>query len=144
MARMLFVNTYVNDVVAAKEFFGALGFTFNDQFSDDSTICMVVNELTCVMLMTPDRFQGFIADEMCDTATAREALLCISADTRDDVDRIVETALERGGTKWMEPQDHGFMYGRAFRDPDNHVWEVMWMDPAVAAGEAPAEAATAG
>lgn len=104
---------------------------------------MVVNDMTCVMLMTQDRFRDFIADDMCDTSHAREALLCVSADTREDVDRVVETALQRGATAWMEPQDHGFMYGRAFRDPDNHVWEVMWMDPVVAAGQAPAGSAGA-
>ncbi|MCW4353087.1 glyoxalase [Hoyosella sp. YIM 151337] len=139
MSRMLFVNTHVSDIKSARTFFGALGFTFNENFCDDATLCMAVNELTWVMLMTAERFRGFIADDMCDTEKEREVLLCISAETRADVDRIVDTALAHGGRPWMQPQDHGFMYGRAFRDPDNHVWEVMWMDPVVAAGERPAE-----
>ncbi|SFK41596.1 VOC family protein [Geodermatophilus ruber] len=37
-----------------------------------------------------------------------------------------------GGTPWMPAQDHGFMYGRSFTDPDGNVWEGMWMDPAAA------------
>jgi uncharacterized protein len=135
MSRMMFANLPVADVAATRKFFDGLGFEFNDQFCDEQTACLVINEQTMVMLLETPRFQDFIADEICDTAKAREVLLCVSAVSRDEVDTLVDTAIAAGGTTWMEPQDHGYMYGRAFRDLDGHVWEVMWMDPA-ATGQA--------
>ncbi|MFD1812592.1 VOC family protein [Rhodococcus gannanensis] len=135
MSRMMFANLPVADVAATRKFFDGLGFEFNDQFCDEQTACMVINEQTLVMLLETARFQDFIADEICDTAKAREVLLCVSAESRDEVDSLVDTAIAAGGTTWMEPQDHGYMYGRAFRDLDGHVWEVTWMDPA-ATGQA--------
>lgn len=131
MSRMLFPNLSVSDVAATRKFFDGLGFEFNDQFCDEQTACMVINDQTMVMLLEEPRFRDFIADDICDTAKAREVLLCVSADSREEVDSLVDRALAAGGTAWMEPQDHGFMYGRAFRDLDGHVWEAMWMDPAV-------------
>ncbi|MFF0815133.1 VOC family protein [Rhodococcus sp. NPDC003318] len=134
MSRMMFPNLPVSDVTATRKFFGGLGFEFNEQFCDAQTACMVINEKTMVMLLETPRFKDFIADDICDTATAREVLLCVSAESREEVDSLVDAAIDAGGTKWMEAQDHGFMYGRAFRDLDGHVWEVMWMDPSVPQG----------
>ncbi|MBY6349290.1 VOC family protein [Rhodococcoides corynebacterioides] len=137
MTRMLFVNTYVEDVASSRSFFGALGFEFNDAFSDENTASMIVNDATTVMLLARPKFQEFILDEMTDTSRSREMLLAVSADSREAVDTLADTALRHGGSAWTDPQDHGFMYGRSFRDLDGHVWEVIWMDPAVAAGDGP-------
>ncbi|SEM22269.1 VOC family protein [Rhodococcus maanshanensis] len=130
MSRMLFVNLAVKNIEATRKFFDGLGFGFNETFSDENTASMLVNDMTTVMMLTEAKFKEFIADDICDTSTSREALLCFSAESREEVDSLVETAIAAGGSAWMEPQDHGFMYGRAFRDLDGHVWEVMWMDPA--------------
>ena len=135
MTRMLFVNTYVEDVASSRSFFGALGFEFNDAFSDENTASMIVNDATTVMLLARPKFQEFILDEMTDTSRSREMLLAVSADSREAVDTLADTALRHGGSAWTDPQDHGFMYGRSFRDLDGHVWEVIWMDPA--AGDGP-------
>lgn len=140
MARMLFVNLPVADVAATRTFFGGLGFEFNDAFSDDDTASMLLSKLATVMFLKESKFRTFIADDIADASVAREVLLCISADSRDEVDRLVDSAVAAGGSAWMEPQDHGFMYGRAFRDPDNHVWEVMWMDPSAMTDGGGAEA----
>ncbi|MGF0313672.1 glyoxalase [Rhodococcoides fascians A21d2] len=129
MSRMLFANMPVRDVVATRSFFEGLGFAFNDVFSDENTASMIVSDQATVMFLATSRFEDFISDSICDTSSAREVLMCISADSRDEVDSLTDAAIAAGGSKWMEPQDHGFMYGRAFRDLDNHVWEVMWMDP---------------
>ncbi|MGN7135008.1 VOC family protein [Rhodococcoides corynebacterioides] len=137
MTRMLFVNTYVEDVAASRTFFGALGFEFDETFSDENTASMIVNDATTVMLLARPKFQEFILDEMTDTSRSREMLLAVSADSREAVDTLADTALRHGGSAWTDPQDHGFMYGRSFRDLDGHVWEVIWMDPAVAAGDGP-------
>lgn len=129
MSRMLFANMPVHDVDATRQFFSTLGFRFNDAFCNEDCVSMIINEQTTVMFLTESRFGDFISDSIADTARSREVLMCVSADSRDEVDSLVDAAIEAGGTVWMQPQDHGFMYGRAFRDIDNHVWEVMWMDP---------------
>lgn len=135
MSRMIFVNLPVEDVTVSRTFFSGLGFEFNETFSDEHTASMVISDLATVMLLEKARFKDFIKDEITDTGTSREALFALSADSKDDVDSLCDKALSTGGSAWMDAQDHGFMYGRSFLDPDNHVWEVMWMDPAVASGE---------
>ncbi|MFT9534527.1 VOC family protein [Mycobacteroides abscessus subsp. abscessus] len=126
MSRMLFVNIPIANAAASRKFFDHLGFSFNDQFCDENTLCMAVNEQSWVMMLEHDRFRGFIAD----TSKSREVLLCVSADSRAGVDELVDAALAAGGVDWMPAQELGFMYGRSFRDLDGHVWEVSWMDPA--------------
>ncbi|AGM31184.1 VOC family protein [Mycobacteroides abscessus] len=130
MSRMLFVNIPIANAAASRKFFDHLGFSFNDQFCDENTLCMAVNEQSWVMMLEHDRFRGFIADDIADTSTSREVLLCVSADSREGVDELVDAALAAGGVDWMPAQELGFMYGRSFRDLDGHVWEVSWMDPA--------------
>lgn len=129
MSRMLFANMPVKDVTATRAFFAGLGFEFNDAFCDDNCVSMVISDQATVMFLAESRFKDFISDSIADTTQSREVLMCISADSKDEVNSLVDTAVAAGGSSWMEPQDHGFMYGRAFRDLDNHVWEVMWMDP---------------
>lgn len=134
MSRMLFLNTTATDIHATRKFFGELGFEFNETFSDENTLCLVINELTVAMLMTPARFQDFITGGIADTRKEREVLIAISAESREAVDTLVDKALEIGGSKWMDAQDHGFMYGRSFLDLDGHVWEVSWMDQSAISG----------
>ncbi|KZF07516.1 MAG: VOC family protein [Rhodococcus sp. (in: high G+C Gram-positive bacteria)] len=129
MPRMLFANMPVKDITATRAFFAELGFEFNDVFSDENCVSMVISEQATVMFLSESRFKDFISDSITDTTQSREVLMCVSADSRDEVDSLVDSAIAAGGSPWMEPQDHGFMYGRAFRDLDSHVWEVMWMDP---------------
>jgi predicted lactoylglutathione lyase len=134
MSRMLFLNTTAADIPATRKFFGELGFEFNETFSDENTACLVINELTVAMLMTPARFKDFIIGDITDTSKEREVLIAISAESREAVDSLVDKALAIGGSKWTDAQDHGFMYGRSFRDLDGHVWEVSWMDQSAISG----------
>ena len=128
--RMIFVNLPVKDVQASRRFFAALGFTFNEQFSDETTTSVVIEENIVVMLLQEARFRDFIVGDISDTAKGKEVLTCLSCSSRDEVNALTDKALAAGGKPWKEPQDHGFMFGRSFQDPDGHVWEVMWMDPA--------------
>lgn len=130
MSRMLFVNIPIANAAASRKFFDHLGFSFNDQFCDENTLCMAVNDQSWVMMLEEERFRGFIADDIADTSKNREVLLCVSADSREAVDELTDAALAAGGVDWMPAQELGFMYGRSFRDLDGHVWEVSWMDPA--------------
>jgi hypothetical protein len=130
MSREIFVNLPVRDLPKTMEFFSALGFTFNRQFTDDKAACMVISEKAYVMLLTEPFFRGFTKRELCDTTRATEALLAISCTSRAEVDQLVRKAIDAGGSHAMDPMDHGFMYGWSFYDLDGHHWEVLWMDPA--------------
>jgi len=128
---MIFVNLPVTDRDRADAFYGALGFRRNDQFSDERCVSYQIEENIAVMLLTRDRFADFVPGQVGDPAQATSVLTCLSAGSREEVDRLVSTAIAAGGKPWMPAQDSGFMYGGSFADPDGNVWEVMWMDPSV-------------
>jgi len=141
MPKMIFVNLPVTDLKRATAFYEAVGAVRNPQFSDDTASCMVFSETIFAMLLTHDKFRQFTPRKIADAKTSTEVLICISADSRDAVDDIVGKAKAAGGSADPSPkQDFGLMYGRSFEDPDGHIWEVMWMDVAAAAG---AQSATA-
>lgn len=141
-SRLIFVNIPVADLETSKRFFGKLGFDFDEKFTDESCACMVISEQAYVMLLAADRFADFTTKPVVDATTATEAILCVSAESRESVDEFADAALAGGGTAANEPMDHGFMYGRSFNDPDGHLWEVMWMSPqAIEAGPADMESA---
>ena len=128
--QMIFVNLPVNDVDTSKKFFTELGYTINPQFSTDDCACVVISDTIIAMMLSKQRYSDFTKKEIADATRTSEVLLCLSAESREKVDELVDKALATGGSASGETQDHGFMYGRAFDDPDGHTWEVMWMDPA--------------
>lgn len=130
MSRMIFVNLPVSDLQRSVGFWKGLGFDFNPQFTDDNAACMVVSDLACVMLLTDRFFSTFTKKAVADAAGSTEAIMAISAESRDEVDRLADKALASGGSASNDPQDEGFMYSRSFEDPDGHLWEVLYMDPA--------------
>lgn len=130
MSRKIFVNLAVEDLPRAMEFWGALGFAFDSQFTDDNAACMVVSETINVMLLTQAMFRSFTHRDLADPHRETEGLYAITCESRDEVDAMVGAALAHGGRPAMPAQDHGFMYGWSFYDPDGHHWEPFWMDPA--------------
>jgi len=132
--RKLFVNIPVSDLQRSITFFEALGFTFNQQFTDASATCMLVGEDAYFMLLTKERFAGFSKRPMGDARKETNALFTFGVNSREEVDALVRKAVAAGGSHAAEPQDHGFMYGWSFYDLDGHHWEVFWMDPAVVQG----------
>ncbi|HWM88426.1 MAG TPA: VOC family protein [Kofleriaceae bacterium] len=132
--RQIYINLPIRDIKRSMEFFSRLGFEFNPKFSDDNAACMVINPDAYVMLLAEPYFKTFTKKQICDTSTHSEGLLAISCTSKADVDELVNKALGSGGTKAMDPVDHGFMYGWSFYDLDGHHWEVMWMDPSAAEG----------
>ena len=127
---MIFVNMVVASAAASRRFFEGLGFTFNEQFRDDTSECMQVNSGAFAMLLEPAKFKGFTTKELADTSKQVEVLLALSCPAREAVDAMVTRALASGGRVAMPAQDLGFMYSHSFEDPDGHIWEVFWMDPA--------------
>ncbi|MFD9504110.1 VOC family protein [Streptomyces sp. NPDC060035] len=135
MPQMIFVNLPVKDLETTKNFFGKLGFGFNPKFSDETTACLVISDTIFAMLISEPRFKEFTKKEIADAGKTTEVLLALSADSRAEVDEMADAALAAGGSAANEPMDMGFMYGRSFQDPDHHIWEVVWMDPAAAEGD---------
>ncbi len=126
---MIFVNLPVTDVARSAAFHQAMGAVRDGRFSNDSTAMMTFSEAIHVMLLSRERFADFAPRPVADPRTGTGVLLCLSAGSRAEVDAVVDRAGPAGGTADPRPpQDHGFMYGRSYEDPDGHVFEVMWMD----------------
>jgi predicted lactoylglutathione lyase len=130
MSRKIFVNLPVSDLPKSKEFYGKLGFSFNQQFTDETAACMVISEDIYAMLLTHAKFKAFTPLPIADASKTSQLLLCLSCEGRGEVDVLITKAVAAGGKTFNEPQDYGFMYMQSFQDLDGHIWELMWMDPA--------------
>jgi len=128
MATNIFVNLPVVDLPRSVDFFTKLGYEFNEQFTDETAASMVVSDCIYVMLLTHDKFNQFTSKPISDAKEKTEVLVALSVDSREAVDELVSTALNNGAVEARVAEDHGFMYGRAFHDPDGHIWEILWMD----------------
>lgn len=129
MPHKIFVNLPVKDLDRAVDFYAALGFSFDPKFTNDKGACMIIADNIFAMLLLEDFFKTFTPKEICDARRATEVLLCLSCDSRAQVDGLVSEALAGGGGAPRPPQDHGFMYGHAFEDLDGHIWELVFMEP---------------
>lgn len=124
----IFVNLPVTDLKRSRAFFDALGFSFNEQFSDDTAASMVISEHNYAMLLTHEKFAQFTPKKIADAHATSEVLTALLLDSREAVDAMMDAAIANGGKDFRETQDLGFMYGRAFEDPDGHIWEIFFMD----------------
>ena len=136
MGRKIFVNLPIKNMERSKAFFGALGFGFNPQFTNDQGACMVISDDIFAMLLVESFFQTFIKKPISDAKKATEVLVCLSCESRAEVDEMVKKAVAAGGSAPNQPQDHGFMYAHGFEDVDGHMWELAWMDPTAAPPQA--------
>ena len=139
MPKMIFVNLPVADLAASERFYEAIGCVKNPQFSNEVAACMVWSETIYFMILTHGFFSTLTPRKIADAEAATEVLVCLSFDSRADVDAVTEAAAQAGGEADVRPpQDMGFMYSRAFADPDGHMFEPMWMDPATVESGPPA------
>ncbi|MEO8173382.1 MAG: VOC family protein [Sediminibacterium sp.] len=128
MATQIFVNLPVKDLNRSIAFFTKLGYTFNPQFTNEDATCMIIAENIYAMLLTEPFFKTFTKKEICDTGKHIEAIIALSADSRDAVDILANKAMEAGAVEPKPTSDMGFMYTRSFEDPDGHLWEIFHMD----------------
>lgn len=126
--RMVFVNLPVTDLAASTAFFEKLGFPTNPAFSDENASSIVFGEHVTAMLLTREYFATFSAKPLADPEDFTAVLIALSAESKEEVDRIADAALAQGVAEPKPPQDHGFMYGRTFYDLDGNHWELAWMD----------------
>lgn len=129
MSTKMFVNLPVKDLKRSVEFFSKLGYAFNPKFTDENATCMIVGEESFVMLLVEPFFKTFTPKPISDAKSRTEVLVALSTDSREQVKKIVETALAAGAKSYREPDDKGFMYQWGFEDLDGHIWEHFWMDP---------------
>jgi len=127
-AKQIFVNLPVKDLKRSVDFFTKVGFEFNANFTDESATCMIIGDNIYAMLLVEDRFQSFISKKISNAADTAEVIVALSVESREQVDLIVQAALDAGAKPYNDPQDHGFMYGWSFQDPDDDLWEVSYMD----------------
>ena len=140
MSKMIFVNLPVADLARSMAFYEEIGFTNNPQFTNDQAAAMMWSDAIAVMLLSHDFWRTFTDKTIPDAKVSAQVMLCVSMEGREAVDAIVAATAAAGGRADPNPkQDMGFMYGRSFEDPDGHIWEPMWMDPKVAAGEQPVQ-----
>jgi uncharacterized protein len=129
MPKQIFVNLPVKDLKKSMDFFSALGFTFNLQFTDEKAACLIINEGNIyAMLLTEPMFKNFTKKEIADATKTTEAILALDVETREEVDELVKKAVKAGGSIYADPQEHGWMYQHGFEDPDGHQWELLFMD----------------
>jgi predicted lactoylglutathione lyase len=129
MPQMIFVNLPVADVPKATAFYEAIGCTKDERFSADHASAMVLSDTITFMILRQDFFQSFTPKKIADAHATTEVLICISRESRGEVDAIVEKAAAAGGRADVrDKQDMGFMYGRTFEDLDGHIFEPMHMD----------------
>lgn len=128
MAKQIFINLAVKDLNKSVDFYSALGFTNNHQFSDDTAKCMVWSDTIFVMLLTHDKFASFTSKPIADTKTNIAGLFSLSADSSDEMNEILEGGLKAGGIEPNPLRDYGFMLQRTIEDFDGHTWEVFYMD----------------
>ena len=132
MSRNTFINLPVKDLARTTRFFNAVGFSFNQQFTNEDATCMIISDETYAMLVVEPFFKGFTQQDITDTSTSREVIVGLSAESKQEVDERVDKALAAGGQSLGDAQDDGVMYMRGFRDPDGHQWSFIHMDmPAI-------------
>ena len=130
MARMIFPNLPVSDLERSKAFYTGLGFALNEQFTNDQAAAVVISDDIVVMLLSP----AFAELSGVPLTRTPSQTLALALDSREEVDAIVDRAVAAGGTLKREADEDGFMYSRGIDDPDGHVWDFLWMDPAAIEG----------
>ena len=127
-ANSIYINLPVKDLNKTREFWTALGFSFNEKFCDNNAICLILNEgIIYVMLLKHEFFQTFTDRTVSDSSTT-QVIIAIAVESRDLVNEIVKLAMENGASRFKESADHGWVYYDSFADPDGHQWEVMFAD----------------
>jgi predicted lactoylglutathione lyase len=128
MIKQIFINLAVKNLQKSMDFYSALGFTNNPQFSDDTAKCMVWSDHIFVMLLTYEKFNSFTKKPLADTKTNISGLYSLSVESVDAVNRIVSNGVAAGGIEPNEPRDYGFMQQSTIEDFDGHTWEIFYID----------------
>ena len=130
MISTVFDNLPVKDLDKSMAFFKAIGFSLNSQFTDKTAACMMMSDNIYAMLLTHEKVKKFSNKQIADAHKTLEVLTALAVESRTKVNELADKAIKAGGTEAYSPKDYGFMFTRSFEDPDGHIWEIFWMDPA--------------
>lgn len=128
MTQTIFINLPVESVSDSRNFYTGLGFSVNEQFSNEEAACVIIADNIFVMLLAKPFFSGFTDKAIADARSTTEVLNCLGCESRERVDQLVKLAEQHGGKVHREAKDQGFMYGHGFEDPDGHIWELVYME----------------
>ena len=129
MSQAIYLNIVVRDLPKSRIFFEALGYSFNENFSNEEAAGLVISESIYAMLHTETSFKRFTRKSVVNSHSNTEAIFALQFDSKEQVDSLISKAVTAGGKEYRETEDHGFMYGRSFEDLDGHIWEAFWMSP---------------
>ena len=129
MNKQIIFNLAVKDLSKSKDFFSALGFSINPRFSNENAAFMDIVDDIHVMLMTEAFFKSLIDKPLVQAREANEVIICLSCESREDLDSLIARAVAAGGRTPHPPEDHGFMVDQGFEDLDGHLWNLVWMAP---------------
>lgn len=128
MKKQIFINLPVSDLQKSMDFYAAIGFTNNPQFTDETAACMAISEEIFVMLLTHEKYSEFTKKKIADSKTSSSVINCLSVESAEAVNEFLTKVLTAGGTEASEAKDYGFMQQRSFDDIDGHGWEILYMD----------------
>lgn len=128
MAKQIFINLAVKDAQKSMDFYTALGFSNNPQFSDQVSKCMVWSDSIYLMLLEHEKLSSFATKPLADTKSNLAALFSLSFESVEEVNTVMESGLRAGGVEPCEMRDYGFMQQRTIEDFDGHTWEIFFMD----------------
>ena len=128
MVNNLFINLPIKSLEKTKEYFKALGFNFNELYSDTTSTCMIVNKNIFAMLLEESRFREFTSKNLCNAKRSTEVILSLQLSSKEDVDALYIKAIKFGGKEHMPLQESGFIYTKSFLDINNHIWEVFYLE----------------
>ncbi len=104
-------------------------FLFQYRIRQLTGICKPCYWQKCDYVVEENSFKGFTRTNVADTATNAEVLISIDAESKEEVDELAKKAADAGATIFAKPgEKDGWMYGFGFIDPDNHRWNVLYMD----------------
>jgi predicted lactoylglutathione lyase len=130
MNKQIILNLPVRDLDKSKAFFSALGYSFNPDFASEHSACAVIAEGSIYAMLSAEAvFKTYIDKPVVQAREANELVICLSCESRDEVDTLIAKALAAGGRIPHPPEDHGFMYDQGFEDLDGHLWNLIWMAP---------------
>lgn len=126
--KQVFINLVVSDLKKSMDFYTALGFVNNPQFSDETAKCMVWSDNIFLMIMNAEKFSSFTKKPIADTKNNIAALLSLSLGSVEEINEKMTAGIQAGGIEPSEMKDYGFMVQRSIEDFDGHTWELFYMD----------------
>lgn len=128
MNKQIIINLPVQDLGKSKAFFSALGYGFDPQVSGEQAAMLIIAQDSIhVMLTTENFFQSLIDKPMMRASQANELVLCLTCDSREELDNLIARASAAGARIPHPPEDHGFMVDQGFEDLDGHLWNLVWV-----------------